>query len=147
MERLVIDVVDQRASRPSPRHSSYVGVGADMIFPEGLQSREEFAHFAKEMQALPTPPFLLANMTEFGQSPYISARDFAGMGYHCVIFPVTTLRCAMKGVADCLDVMADTNATMENHLESMYSRKELYASIGYTPGKEWVFPSATKREV
>ena len=52
------------------RATAYVNAGADMIFPEGLKSREEFEQFAKAMQALPNGgPFMLANMTEFGQTP------------------------------------------------------------------------------
>ena len=114
-----------------------------MIFPEGLQSREEFADFAKAMQKLPKKPYLLANMTEFGQTPYISQNDFEKMGYSCVIFPVSTLRSAMKGVEECLDVLADPNGTVEPFLDRMFSRQSLYHSLGYTPGFEWFYPDTT----
>jgi methylisocitrate lyase len=43
-------------------------------------------------------PFLLANMTEFGKTPYIHIDDFAKWGYNLVIYPVSTLRIAMKAV-------------------------------------------------
>ena len=41
-------------------------------------------------------PFLLGNMTEFWKTDYISLNDFQKMGYHCVIYPVSTLRITMK---------------------------------------------------
>lgn len=41
---------------------------------------------------------LLANMTEFGQTPYIDIKDFKKYGYNCVIYPVSTLRVAMKAI-------------------------------------------------
>jgi methylisocitrate lyase len=37
-------------------------------------------------------------MTEFGKTPHIPVDAFAKIGYHCVIFPVSTLRIAMKAV-------------------------------------------------
>jgi len=126
------------------RASLYVDAGADMIFPEGLQSEAEFAEFGQAMQKLKRPPMLLANMTEFGQTPYLSAKRYGEMGYHVVIHPVTTLRCAMKGVANSLDHLADETGTVEPILDSMFSRKELYESLGYTPGEEWKWPSPTK---
>ncbi|CAD7972560.1 unnamed protein product [Amoebophrya sp. A25] len=125
------------------RATAYVDAGAEMIFPEGLKTREEFESFSKAMQGLPKPPYLLANMTEFGQTPYISQADFAKMGYSCVIFPVSTLRSAMKGVEECLDVLADPNGTVEPFLPRMFSRQSLYNSLGYTPGEEWMYPDTT----
>ncbi|CAE7435320.1 prpB1, partial [Symbiodinium necroappetens] len=82
------------------RATAYVAAGADMIFPEGLQSEEDFRSFAAAMKSLKGPapdggPFLLANMTEFGKTPYLTLQQFQGLGYHCVIYPVSTLRAAM----------------------------------------------------
>ena len=82
------------------RAKLYIDAGADMIFPEGLKSREDFQRVAKELKGYGKKggPFLLANMTEFGKTPYISLDDFGSMGYNCVIYPVSTLRIAMKAV-------------------------------------------------
>jgi len=82
------------------RSKMYIDAGADMIFPEGLQSREDFELVAKELRGYGKKggPFLLANMTEYGKTPYISLEEFSKMGYHCVIYPVSTLRIAMKAV-------------------------------------------------
>ena len=71
-----------------------------MIFPEGLSTADEFIYVAKELKGYGPKggPFLLANMTEFGKTPYIHIDDFKKWGYNCVIYPVTTFRIAMKAV-------------------------------------------------
>mmetsp|Transcript_7598 Transcript_7598/g.16720 ORF Transcript_7598/g.16720 Transcript_7598/m.16720 type:complete len:306 (+) Transcript_7598:104-1021(+) len=131
--------------RAIERATLYVQAGADMVFPEGLHTKEDFQKFAEAMRKLrgPAPnggPFMLANMTEFGKTPYLTVDEFAALGYHCVIFPVTTLRSAMKGVNECLDMMKE-KGSVEEFLPRMYSRKELYTSLHYTPGVEWKYPS------
>lgn len=73
------------------RAKAYVAAGADAIFPEALQTEKEFKHFASELDAP-----LLANMTEFGQTPYYTAKEFEKMGYSMVIYPVTSMRVAAK---------------------------------------------------
>ncbi len=130
------------------RAKLFVESGADMIFPEGLHTREDFETFSNEMAKLKTQSggevLLLANMTEFGKTPYISVNDFGKMGYHCAIFPVTTLRCAAKAAADVLTQLQNPDATVEPVLDTMYTRKELYTTLGYTPGQEWYYPNATR---
>eukprot|EP00388_Colpodella_angusta_P028943 GDKK01014912.1.p1 GENE.GDKK01014912.1~~GDKK01014912.1.p1 ORF type:complete len:307 (+),score=102.20 GDKK01014912.1:29-922(+) len=121
------------------RATAYVDAGADMIFPEGLHTEAEFEKFAKEMSKLPRRPYLLANMTEFGKTPMIPMKRFAELGYDCVIYPVSTLRMSMKPVQEMLAVLKETG-TLESQLDKMYSRKELYNSLGYTPGVEWTYP-------
>jgi len=136
--------------RAVQRATEYVAAGADMIFPEGLHSKEEFARFAVEMRKLKGPapnggPFMLANMTEFGKTPYLTVDEFSKLGYHCVIFPVTTLRSAMKPVQEVLTLLKD-EGTVEPFLDRMYSRKELYNTLQYTPGLEWSYPSQTNKD-
>ena len=81
----------------------------------------------------------MANMTEFGKTPYIHINTFKEYGYNCVIYPVSTLRVAMKA---CDDFFKDLlqNGTQENFAGRMQSRKELYELLRYTPGKEWIYP-------
>jgi len=67
-----------------------------MIFPEGLQSKDEMALVASELKKYKDSIFLLANMTEFGKTPYISRADLEKMGYSCAIYPVSTLRIASQ---------------------------------------------------
>jgi methylisocitrate lyase len=78
----------------------YIDAGADMIFPEGLKTKEDFINVAKALKGYGPKggPYLLANMTEFGKTPYITLEEFDKWGYNCVIYPVSTLRIAMKAV-------------------------------------------------
>jgi len=127
------------------RAAAYVNAGADMIFPEGLASEDEFAKFAKAMRALKGPdprggPYLLANMTEFGKTPMIPLEKFNAMGYSCVIYPVTLLRIAMKAVDAALAELKKTG-TAEGLLPKMQTRQELYDLIAYQPGVEWPYPA------
>ncbi|MEM1629982.1 MAG: methylisocitrate lyase [Saccharolobus sp.] len=107
------------------RAKIYVEAGADVIFPEALTSKEEFAKFAKEVKAP-----LLANMTEFGKTPYIKAQEFKEMGYKYVIFPVTLFRVAAKAMKDALEVLL-REGTQVNLLEKMITRQEQYEIIDY----------------
>ena len=70
---------------------------------------------------------------------------FAEAGYDCVIFPVSTLRVAMKAVHDLLAEIKE-HGTVEGKLGQMYTRQELYRTLQYTPGKEWTFPSPTLKD-
>src|SRR3954454_5944379 len=65
----------------------YVDAGADAIFPEALHDREMLREFARRVHAP-----LLANMTEFGRTPFFTASEFADMGYKMVIWPASSLR-------------------------------------------------------
>lgn len=107
------------------RASAYLKAGADAIFPEALEGREEFARFARDVRAP-----LLANMTEFGKTPYLSVDEFAAMGYRMVIFPVTLMRMAMKAVEHAL-IELRRHGTQKALLDRMQTRQELYDLLGY----------------
>lgn len=126
------------------RCKAYIEAGADMIFPEGLESEKEFAYVATELRKVNKEVLLLANMTEFGKTPMIPFARFQELGYNCVIYPVTTLRCAMKAVDGCLDELK-REGTAEGLLKHMQTRKELYKALDYTPGVEWHYPNSIKK--
>jgi methylisocitrate lyase len=107
------------------RARRYVQAGADWIFPEALASREEFERFAREIDAP-----LVANMTEFGQSPLLTLDELADLGYAAVLYPVTLLRVAMKGVEAALETLA-ADGTQAELLDVMQTRQELYDLLGY----------------
>jgi len=107
------------------RARDYVAAGADMIFPEALESAEEFARFA---QAAEAP--LLANMTEFGRSPLIPFADLAAMGYKAVLYPLTAMRAAMYAAEHALRTLRE-QGTQQDLLGRMQSRAELYELLGY----------------
>ena len=112
------------------RAGAYVDAGADMIFPEALETREEFARFAEEARVP-----LLANMTEFGRGPLLTARELADLGYAAVLFPVTLLRVAMRAVDEALARLA-ADGTQQGLLDRMQTRAELYELLGYTGYEE-----------
>lgn len=107
------------------RAHAYLAAGADAIFPEALQSREELARFARDV---PAP--LLANMTEFGRTPYLSVDEFAALGYKLVIFPVTLQRVAMKA-AELALLELRQHGTQRGLLDRMQTRQELYDLLDY----------------
>lgn len=107
------------------RANAYMAAGADMIFPEALTTKEEFAEFARQVKAP-----LLANMTEFGKTPYLPVSEFEAMGYAIVIFPMTAFRIMMKAVEDAMRCLKK-HGTQASLLEHMTTREKLYQLIHY----------------
>jgi methylisocitrate lyase len=107
------------------RARSYIGAGADMIFPEALESADEFAAFARAVEAP-----LIANMTEFGRGPLLDFEDLAAMGYRAALYPLTAFRAAMKAAEQTLIALRD-RGTQRGELGRMQSRAELYDLLGY----------------
>jgi methylisocitrate lyase len=104
----------------------YLDSGADAIFPEALTTREMFVEFARRMPGVK----LLANMTEFGRTPFFTAAEFQEMGYSMVIWPVSHLRVAAKAVEE-LYASIKANGGTHKMVDRMQTRAELYATIGY----------------
>jgi len=116
--------------RTVERARSYVEAGADGIFPEALQSSEEFKAFAREVKAP-----LLANMTEFGKSPLLSFQQLSDFGYRMVIFPMSAFRVSMKASEEFLHDLKK-RGTQSGWLDKMQTRKELYELLDYDPNAE-----------
>ena len=121
------------------RANLYRAAGADCIFPEGLQTEDEFAAFAKA-----SPGLLLANMTEFGKTPNITAERFEALGYRIVIYPLSMMRLAMGHVASGLQALKRDGSVL-GVLNEMQTRKDLYELLGYVPGVQWNFPNRPVR--
>ncbi|MFN7824190.1 MAG: methylisocitrate lyase [Pseudobdellovibrionaceae bacterium] len=126
---LIIARTDARASegleKAIDRAKAYIDAGAEMIFPEALADLKEFETFRK---AVSVP--LLANMTEFGKSRLLTTQELESVGFNLVIYPVTTLRLAMKAVEEGLKVIK-AQGTQESLLDKMQHRKELYELTDY----------------
>ena len=105
----------------------YKNAGADIIFPEALENRDEFLLFSKAVKGP-----LMANMTEFGKTPYISAKEFDRLGYSMALFPMTALRIAAKAVENAYKTLK-LKGTQKGLLKSMQTRKELYKLLKYEP--------------
>jgi methylisocitrate lyase len=108
------------------RARRYIEAGADAIFPEALTNAEMFRAFAKAMPGVK----LLANMTEFGRTPFFTASEFADMGYSMVIWPVSALRVANKAQEKLYAAIKRDGGT-QKMLDQMQTRAELYETIGY----------------
>lgn len=112
------------------RAKCYLDAGADWIFPEALQSKEEFERFSDAIEAP-----LVANMTEFGRSPLLTLDELAELGYSAVLYPVTLLRIAMYGAEAALRVIAN-EGTQAEILDMMQTREDLYDLLDYQAFEE-----------
>jgi methylisocitrate lyase len=126
---LIVARTDARSVEGLPsaieRAKRYVAAGADAVFPEGLESEAEFEAFRR---ALNVP--LLANMTEFGKTPLISAHRFGELGYQMVIFPMTAFRVMLRAIDEAYAELLATG-TQAGLMDKMRTRKELYERIDY----------------
>src|SRR5205807_1452052 len=134
---MVVARTDARAlegfDRAVERAGEYIAAGADAIFPEALQSFEEFRDFAKEIDVP-----LLANMTEFGKSPLLSFHDLMELGYRMVVFPMSAFRVAMKASEEFLRTLKESG-TQKDWIDKMQTRQELYELLDYDPtAEEWL---------
>mgnify|MGYP006106321361 FL=1 len=107
------------------RAKLYKDAGADIIFPEALETEEEFKLFAESVNG-----DMLANMTEFGKTPYYPAEKFANMGYKIIIYPVSGLRTALNAISALFDEIMETGSQVK-FVEDMLTRKDLYNLINY----------------
>lgn len=112
------------------RAKTYAEAGADAVFPEALESAEEFRAFAQRLAKEGVDVPLVANMTEFGKTPYLSVREFEDLGYRLVLFPVSTLRIAMKAVEKLL-LELKTVGSQREFLGQMQTRQQLYDLLRY----------------
>src|SRR5271170_6616590 len=107
------------------RAKLYIEAGADAIFPEALNTGEMFRAFAERLPGVP----LLANMTEFGRTPFFTASEFQDMGYRMVIWPVSSLRVANRAQERLYAAIARDGGA-HGMVDQMQTRAELYEAIG-----------------
>ena len=107
------------------RAKLYVEAGADIIFPEALTNRDDMKRF-NDAISVPT----LANMTEFGQTPYLTGAEFKNLGFSIVIWPVTSLRCEAMAMQDLYSHLYEKDG-QGGYLNKLMKREEIYKTIGY----------------
>ena len=107
------------------RANRYVEAGADMIFAEALHSLDEFATFTS---ALSVP--VLANMTEFGKTPYFTVEELREAGIRLVLYPLTAFR-AMSAAARNVYQTLRMEGIQTSLLDQMQTREELYETLNY----------------
>jgi len=107
------------------RAANYVEAGAEMIFAEGLATLEEFREFCDTIDCP-----VLANITEFGQTPLFTVSELKDAGIRLVIYPVSALR-AMNAAAQKVYETIRQHGTQESLLPSMLTREQIYEVLGY----------------
>ncbi len=107
------------------RIREYISAGADAIFPEALETEDEFREVASKVKVP-----LMANMTEFGKSPLLSFNELSSMGYRIVLFPLTAFRAMLKTTEHIYKTLKE-KGTQRMILDDLMTRKDYYSYIGY----------------
>jgi len=107
------------------RSAAYVGAGADMIFAEALTTLDEYQQFTA---AIDVP--VLANLTEFGQTPLFTTTELADVGVQLVLYPLSAFRAMSKAAEDVYRALRE-EGTQKNVVDTMQTRMELYDVLGY----------------
>jgi methylisocitrate lyase len=107
------------------RAAAYVEAGADMIFAEALRTLEEYRQFAS---AVRVP--VLANLTEFGQTPLFGLTELGATGVRLVLYPLSAFRAAAKAHTVVYEAIRK-QGTQKSVVPYMHTRDELYEVLGY----------------
>ena len=102
-----------------------VEAGADAIFPEAINELGQYKQFA---DAVRVP--ILANITEFGQTPLFNCEELAGQGVGMVLYPLSAFRAMSKAALDVYQTIA-INGDQKAVVDKMQTRMELYEVLGY----------------
>jgi methylisocitrate lyase len=111
--------------RAVERAIACVEAGADGIFPEALTELSMFEKFSK---AVGVP--ILANITEFGQTPLFTLEQLAGAGVSIALYPLSAFRAANKAAENVYRAIR-TEGSQASVVPTMQTRQELYDTIGY----------------
>ena len=104
---------------------AFVEAGADMIFPEALNTIEQYREFS---DSLSVP--ILANITEFGQTPLFDKVQLSEAGVDMILYPLSAFRAMSNAALNVYEhILKDGH--QNNVLESMQTREELYVFLNY----------------
>jgi methylisocitrate lyase len=107
------------------RIHAYIEAGADLVFPEAI---ENLADYSKISSAVSKP--ILANITEFGQTPLLTRDELAASGVGMILYPLSAFR-AMNKAAENVFTSIRRDGTQANVIDTMQTREELYQAINY----------------
>ena len=107
------------------RAADYVAAGADMIFAEALKTLDEYRQFTS---ALGVP--VLANLTEFGQTPLFTVAELAAAGLRLALYPLSAFRAAARAQLTVYSAIR-AQGTQQSVVDLMQTRAELYEVLGY----------------
>ena len=107
------------------RIGEYIRAGADGIFPEALESEEEFREVGRKFNVP-----MIANMTEFGKSPLLDFQTLSSMGFRIVLFPLTAFRAALN-TSEMVYKSIMENGSQKMVMDTIMTRARYYSIIGY----------------
>ncbi len=107
------------------RAHAYVEAGADMIFAEAIHTLEEYKQFTDSINVP-----VLANITEFGKTPYFTTEELAGVGIDMVLYPLSAFRAMNKAALNVYEELK-TKGSAEGAVDTMQTRMELYDMLDY----------------
>ncbi|EFA75454.1 hypothetical protein PPL_10958 [Heterostelium album PN500] len=108
------------------RSKAYIAAGADMLFPEALTELEQYKQFRA---ALPNVP-ILANITEFGKTPYFTTEELSNAGASMVLYPLSAFRAQAAATLQVYDAIKK-DGTQQNVVKLMQTREDLYKYLDY----------------
>lgn len=112
------------------RAQAYIAAGADMIFAEALPTLEDYRAFTS---ALKVP--VLANLTEFGKTPYFTVEQLRSAGIALALYPLGASRAAAAAALEFYTTLR-RDGTQQAVVPKMQTRADLYTTLGYTPPQE-----------
>jgi methylisocitrate lyase len=112
------------------RAGAYVSAGADMIFAEALGTLDDYRSFAS---AVKVP--VLANLTEFGQTPYFTVEELRSAGVAMALYPLSASRAAAAASLEVYEAIR-RDGSQRNVVSKMQTRAQLYTVLGYTPSNK-----------
>jgi methylisocitrate lyase len=107
------------------RAKAYIEAGADMIFPEAMTDITMYQRFSKEVNVP-----LLANITEFGQTPMFTRDELKAQSVDMILYPLSAFRAMNKAALNVYETVKK-EGTQQNVLSLMQTRAELYDHLDY----------------
>ena len=107
------------------RAMKYAEAGADMIFAEALTTLDEYRQFTSVVRVP-----VLANLTEFGKTPYFTTQELASVGVRLVLYPLSAFRAMSKAALDVYGAIR-RDGTQKSDVPLMQTRADLYDKLGY----------------
>jgi methylisocitrate lyase len=112
------------------RAQAYIAAGADMIFAEALRTLDDYRKFTAALSGVP----VLANLTEFGQTPYFTIDELRTAGIAMALYPLSASRAAAAASIEVYSAIRQ-DGTQRSVVEGMQTRADLYDTLGYETKK------------
>jgi len=125
-DALAVEGIDKAIERAT----AYIKAGADMLFPEAVTTLDDYKTFYAAMSKLDRDVPILANITEFGQTPLFSTKDLGNSGVSMVLYPLSAFRAMSKAAFQTYQTIIN-NGSQEQAIPLMQTRKELYETLQY----------------